>query len=240
MKMKKVLFAAIAALSLYGTSAWAQAVSPHWVFEDLKFRCHNTSLATNPGAFNDNGTLDAFDSTYASGIAKFDTTTSISTAGWASLASVGSGVDSSTVCRLFIYDAGASVGLTSVTLGRTSATAESIYIKVQVSANNVDWFDCAVIPGQAPVLNAWTAQPTVNAAVITFVCSQNTGISGKMWSLNYYKGQAGAGLRFGYDINHVSEFPFIRWIVSGTRATTNHAYKAKVGLVSSGQSSFGR
>lgn len=32
----------------------------------------------------------------------------------------------------------------------------------------------------------------------------------------------GAALRSAIDINHVHEFPFVRWIVSGTRATTNH------------------
>ena len=228
--MKKILLAALAALTLAGT-VQAQATATHWTYKDLAFRSHAaTAFSTVQGAFNDFGTLDAVDSVYASGIAKFDTTTSLSTAGWAVPNRIGSAVDSALVCRLFIFDAGASAGLTSVTLGRTSATAESIYVKAQVSANNVDWFDLAVIAGQAPVLNAWTAQTTVNAAVITFVTSTNTGISGKMWSLPYYSAQNAAGLRHGMDISHIGEFPYVRWIISGTRATTNHALKAKVGF----------
>ena len=233
--MKKILLAALAAIAvtLGVTDAWAQATAPHWAFVDLRFRNHAATQSTTGDfkPFNDFGTLDAIDSTFASGIAKFDTTTEVSTAGWAPPAAAGSGVDSVIVARLIVFDA----NLASVTLGRTSATAESIYIKTQVSPDKINWFDCAVIPGQAPVLNAFTVQTTVNAAVVTFVLSQNTGISGKLWSMGFYRAQAAAGLRAGVDINHINEFPFVRWILMGSRSL-NHSYKARVGFYTSNQS----
>lgn len=229
----RILLAALAALTM-ATSAWAQASGAHFVFEDVKFRSHNASFANQPGAFLDDGFVttgsqNAFDSLYAAGIAKFDTTVSVSTSGWAIPPRTGSAIDSALVARLFIFDAGGSVGLTSVTLGRTSATAESIYIKTQVSPDNTNWFDCAVIAGHAPVLNAWTAQTTVNAAVVTFTSSTNTGLSGKMWSMPYFTSVNGAGLRNGNDIASIWQFPYVRWIISGTRATTNHALRVRIG-----------
>jgi len=215
-----------------GTAFATEATGPHWVFEDVKFRSHSaTGFASQPGAFSDLGNLDAFDSTYASGIAKFDTTASVSTQGWA-LPNSAASLDSSTVARLFIYDS----GLASVTLGKTSATAESIYIKTQVSPNGKTWFDCAVIPGQSPVLNAFTVQTTLNAAVITFTASQNTGISDKMWSLRYVRSPGAAARKDAIDVNSLVEFPAVRWIIMGSRSV-NHAYSASVGhwTTSSGQ-----
>ena len=208
--------------SSYAPSVAAGPTTTHWVFETLKFRNHNTTFATQSGAFNDAGTLDAFDSTYASGIAKFDTTTAIATDGW-SLANTAGSLDSVTVARLYIYDA----GLSTVTLGKTSATAESIYIKTQVSPNGKTWFDCAVIPGQSPVLNALTVQTTANAGVLTFTASQNTGSSDKMWTLRYVKAPMAAARKDAIDINHIAEFPLVRWIIYGSR-TLNHSYNAAI------------
>lgn len=219
MKRTLVALLSVLALAITAGTASAQATWSHWVYQPLMFRTHSASVV---GVDGDPGRID---STYASGIAKFDTTTSISTAGWATQSRAGSAVDSSLVCRLFIYDA----GLSTVTLGKTSATAESIYVKAQVSANNVDFFDLAVIAGQAPVLNAFTVQTTVNAAVITFTTSTNTGLSGKMWSLPYYSAQNAASLRHGMDISHIGEFPFVRWIIMGSRSL-NHSYSAMVGF----------
>lgn len=201
--------------------AYAQSPQPRWTFDQVLFRSH---IAAQVGVDGDPG---ASDSSYASGIAKFDTTAGVPTNGWTPLAAAGGAVDSLSVARLIIFDA----GLASVTLGKTSATAESIYIKTQVSPNNNTWFDCAVIPGQSPVLNAFTVQTTVNAAVITFTASQNTGSSDKMWSLRYVAAQGAAGRKDAVDINNVHQFPYVRWIIMGSRSL-NHSYKAVIAHVS--------
>lgn len=227
--MKRLIAGLIlAALSLTISVVSADAatmVTAHKKVQPLKFRTTGLlSGLTDPAAVVNpqaGTTAGMVDSVYASGIAKFDTTAGVSTLGWIAPYG-GSAVDSGFVCRLLIYDA----GLSTVTLGKTSATAESIYVKTQVSANEVDWHDCAIIPGQAPVLNAFTVQTTVNAAVLTFTSSTNTGRSGKLWSIRFHGAQSGAGLKSGQDINHIHEFPFVRFIIVGTRATTNHSYKA--------------
>jgi len=214
--MKKLVLA-LAVIAAFAAPAFAQENAPaRWTFEDLKFR-NNRSAAAAPGII---------DSAYASGIAKFDTTTGIATDGWVFPVG-GSAVDSATVCRLIIYDA----GLADVSSGKTSATAESIYVKTQVSPNGRIWFDAAVIPGQAPVLNAWTVQTTVNAGVLTFTNSTNTGSSDKMWSVRYVAAQGAAGGKVIPDIYSIHTFPYVRWIISGSR-TLNHSYKAKVGFMS--------
>jgi hypothetical protein len=216
--MKKLVLAALALCAVVAPSFAQENAPARWTFEDLKFRNYR---AANPAP-------GFIDSTYASGIAKFDTTTAISTDGWL-VPGIGSGVDSATVARLLIYDSGL---FADVSAGKTSATAESIYVKTQVSPNGSIWFDCAVIPGQAPVLNAFTVQTTVNAAVLTFTNSTNTGISDKMWSVRYVAAQGAAGGKVIPDIYSIHTFPYVRWIISGTRATTNHALKAKVGFMS--------
>ena len=220
--MKKFLVLAALALAMVGfavkTADAARAAAGQKTVV-LKWRSHAAAYA--PGIAGGEG-VDVMggyvDSLCASGIAKFDTTAGLPLADLAFPASASS-LDSVCVLRLHIYDCG---NLSTVTLGKTSATAESIYIKTQVSANSKTWHDLAVIAGQAPVLNAFTVQTTVNAAVITFVNSTNTGQSDKLWTLPYFSKPNAAGLRPGLDINHVAEFPWIRWIVSGTRATTNH------------------
>ena len=218
--MKRFILGLVMLVGLVLTvgEASAQATWTHWVYQPVAFRSHSASVV---GVDGDPGRID---STYASGIAKFDTTAAVSTAGWAMPTSDGGAVDSVTTCRLFLYDA----GLANVSVGKTSATAESIYVKTQVSPNGAIWFDAAVIPGQSPVLNAFTVQTTVNAAVVSFTASQNTGISDKMWSLRYVSAQSAAGRKDGIDINRIHEFPFIRWIISGSR-TLNHSYSALVG-----------
>lgn len=207
------------------TMVWA-----HKKVQPLKFRTTgllsgltDPTAVVNPQAGTTAGMVDSL---YASGIAKFDTTAGVTTLGWIAPFG-GTAVDSGFVCRLTIYDA----GLSTVTLGKTSATAESIYVKTQVSANEVDWHDCAIIPGQAPVLNAFTVQTTVNAAVLTFVSSTNTGHSGKLWSIRFHGAQSGAGLKSGQDINHIHEFPFVRFIIMGSRSL-NHSYKADITYMS--------
>ena len=236
----------LASLALFASSAFAQMVAPHWTFMDVKFRDHNSTFASQTGAFLDDGFVttglpNAFDSTYASGTGVFDTTVTVSTTGWSLPNRTSSAADTATICRLFIYDAGPSVGLNTVSQGRTSATAESLYIKTQVSVNNFDWQDCAIMGGASPVIAAWTNALTVNGAVIVIPShSQNTGISGKTWGVGYNAGvQASGASRIANDINHIHEWPYVRWIISGTRATTNHALRAKVGFISASVQPFG-
>lgn len=234
--MKKFLVLAALALAMVGfavTTAEAAKVGVGMKTVQLKWRSYglNTSL-TDPNAQSAGGTIVFVDSTCASGIAKFDTSTAFSTADL-NLPAAASSLDSLTSMRVHIYDCG---NLSTVTLGKTSATAESIYVKTQVSPNGKIWFDLAILAGHAPVLNAWTVQTTVNAAVLTWTSSTNTGISDKMWSLPYMTKPNGASLRPGMDINHVHEFPFVRWIVSGTRATTNHNLGISVSYISAGDS----
>lgn len=230
--MKK--FLVLAGLALVALGVSVQTAEAAQVFASartvpLKFRNH--AAAYGPGVAGVTG-VDAMggyiDSTKASGIAKFDTTVTISTEGWVPQLYTSSAVDSAVVCKLMIFDAG---DLATVTLGKTSATAESIYVKVQVSANNIGWHDCAIIPGQAPVLNAFTVQTTVNAAVLTFTSSTNTGQSDKLWSVNFGSATGtanSAALKSGQDINHFWHFPYVRFIIMGTRATTNHNLAASL------------
>jgi hypothetical protein len=210
--MKKILLAL--ALTAIAAPVFAQESGPvRWTFEDLKFRNYR---AANPAP-------GFIDSTYASGIAKFDTTTAISTDGWA-LPPVGAVVDSSKTCRLLIFDSGL---FADVSAGKTSATAESIYVKIQVSPNGNIWFDAAILPGHSPVLNAFTVQTTVNAAVMTWVSSVNTGISDKMWSAQYVSTPSAANRKDAIDIYNFTTFPYIRFIIMGSRSL-NHAYKARL------------
>jgi hypothetical protein len=195
----------------------------------LKWRTHAAAYGAGIAGGEGVDVMGGFvDSLCASGIAKFDTTVGIPLADL-TLPPASSSLDSLTALRLHIYDCG---NLSTVTLGKTSATAESIYIKTQVSPNGKIWFDAAVIAGQAPVLNAFTVQTTVNAAVVTFTQSTNTGISDKMWSMPFMTKPNAAAVRAAVDINHVHEFPFVRWIISGTRATTNHNLGASVTYLS--------
>jgi hypothetical protein len=209
--MKKLALAALAAFTLVGV-AQAQVSSPaRWTFEDVRFR---SNAAANPAP-------GYIDSLTASGAAKFDTTVAIATAGWAPVYG-GSAVDSAVVCRLMVFDA-------QVTGSRTSTTAESIYVKTQVSPDGMAWFDCAVIPGQAPVLNAFTVQTTVNAAVLTFTNSTNTGISDKMWSVRFVAAQSAPGGKVIPDINSLHTFPYVRFILSGSRSLV-HNWRARIGF----------
>lgn len=222
--MKNVLRITLALMALAGTAFADPTVSMHRVTESVPFRVHIVGGDAS-GKTGTDEMGDYVDSLYASGIAKIDTTAYVSTNGWTVWAPGGAVPDTALVAKLLIYDA----GLASVTLGRTSATAESIYIKTQVSANKTDWHDCAIIPGQSPVIGALTVQTTVNAQVITFTSSTNTGVSGKLWALRYNTGIGAAGGKVGPpDIYHVVEYPWVRWIIMGTRATTNHSYKVSV------------
>ena len=233
--MKRVLVFAVllVACTVFAAEVGAGAQTAAGMrFVRLKFRTtglYATLAGTDAAAQKFGGTIGYIDSMKASGIAKFDTTAGIPLAGL-TLPPAASSLDSLTALRLYIYDAG---DLETVTLGKTSATAESIYIKTQVSANGIGWHDLAVISGQAPVLNAFTVQVTVNAAVITFTSSTNTGQSDKLWTLPYMTKPNAASLRPAQDINHAHEFPWIRWIIMGTRATTNHNLAASVGFLSS-------
>lgn len=210
--MKKLALAALAAFTMVG-SAHAQVASPaRWVFEDVRFR---SNAAANPAP----GFIDSLS---ASGAAKFDTTAAVSTSGWAPPAFGGSAVDSAVVARLMVFDA-------QVSGSRTSTTAESIYVKTQVSPDGVAWFDCAIIPGQAPVLNAFTVQTTVNAAVLTFTNSTNTGISDKMWSVRFVAAQGAAGGKVIPDVYSIHTFPYVRFILSGSRSLV-HNWRARIGF----------
>ena len=214
MKRLWVILGALAMVcALNVTVASAGQVAAHRAQKGLLFR---SNAAANPAP-------GYIDSVYASGIAKFDTTVAFSLSSVTYPPSNANGIDSLMVLRLNVFDA----GLASATLGQTSATAESIYIKTQVSADGVNWHDCAVIAGQAAVLNAWTVQTTVNAGVVTFTSSTNTGVAGKLWSMPFYAKSNAASLKMGLDIYHVHEFPFVRWILSGSR-TLNHSWKANV------------
>jgi hypothetical protein len=218
MKRFTLALAALVALAGFTGTAYAQATASHWAFRSVPFRVH---IATEVGVAGDPGGVD---SVYASGIAKFDTTAAVSTSGWADPQATGNAVDSVTIARLIIHDA----GLANVSAGKTSATAESIYIKTQVSPNGSIWFDAAVIAGQSPVLNAFTVQTTVNAGVVTFTASQNTGISDKMWSLRFVSGSQSASRKDAVDIYNINQFPFVRWIIMGSRSL-NHSYKVLLG-----------
>jgi hypothetical protein len=212
--MMKKLAMAVLAFCAIATPTLAQESAPvRWTFQDLPFRNYR---AANPAP-------GFVDSTYASGIAKFDTTVAISTDGWAVQQCASGAVDSVVTARLLIFDA----GLADVSAGKTSATAESIYIKTQVSANGVAWHDAAIIPGQSPVINAFTVQTTVNAAVLTFTSSTNTSISDKLWSVMFHAMPSAVPLRSGQDIYHLSTFPFIRFIIMGSRSL-NHSYRARL------------
>lgn len=213
--MKKFLVLAALVLGVFGLATQAgaaPAVAIHTAETPLVFRKHLVQA----------GDRDCYggyiDSVVASGIAKFDTTLGVSTAGWTKAPSGGALNDSTEHLAINIYE---SQMYATVTLGKTSATAESIYIKVQVSPDMCSWADLPVLDSHAPVLNAWTAQTTVNAAVVTFVKSTNTGISNKYWRLTF-----GSGLYCNADAILLS--PYVRFIISGTRTDTNHSLKASI------------
>lgn len=213
--MKKFLVLAALALCTVGfvTQAFAgSAVGVHKGEQQLVFRNHLVQVGQ---ADCDGGYTDSL---VASGIAKFDTTAAIPTSGWTYPPSGAALTDSMQVLVLHVYE---SQLYSTVTLGKTSATAESIYVKTQISPDGCSWSDLPILASHAPVLNAWTAQVTVNAAVTTFVSSTNTGISNKSWRIPF----GTATYRPAYPILMA---PYVRWIISGTRATTNHSLKAKV------------
>ena len=207
MKRLWVILGALAVFcALSVTSASAGQVAAHRTTKQLIFK--NTSATAVHGSL---------DSLVASKAAGFDTTSAFALNSVAYPPSNGNGIDSLMVLRLNVFDAN----------GSTAATAESIYVKTQVSADGVNWHDCAVIAGQAPVLNAFTVQTTVNASVLTFVSSANTGRAGKLWSVPFYAKSNAASLKMGLDIYHVHEFPFVRWILMGSQ-TLGHSWKANV------------
>ena len=207
MKRLWVILGALAVFcALSVGTANAGQVAAHRAIKPLFFD-HNSATAVN-------GSLDSL---VASGAAKFDTTQAFATNNL-TLPPASSSLDSLVTLRLFVFDHNSG----------TAATAESIYVKTQVSADGVGWHDVAVIGGQAPVLNAFTVQTTVNAAVLTWTASTNTGIATKMWTLPYYAKINAAGLKHGVDISHVHEFPYVRWILMGSRSLV-HQWKASVG-----------
>lgn len=178
---------------------------------ELKFRrtdLYATLVALDPTAqvntvYGSGSTAGYIDSVAASGAAKFDTTAWVSTALF-TRPNASASIDSSLILSLHVYDAGS-----------TAATAESLYIKCQVSTDGVSITEIPVLTGHAPVLNAWTLQTTVNAAVTAILNTSNTGLTTKSWRLGY-----GTAAHHNGDL--ILAYPRVRFILMGSRSLVHH------------------
>lgn len=233
--MKKIL--GLAGLLLLGcisiAHAQTQMVASHWVTEPLKFRSHAAAIGMftypNSGIDNLGGFVDSL-TIMNNGASALDTTTAISTVGWAPPAG-GFAADTVIVAQLAIQDAGSTTA--------TSAT-DSIYVYPQGSFDGKTWFCLAVVPSVLPN----TAVPGAIAGAAApngfgvLTQSASTAV-GKGWALKFV-GQSVGGTRVLLSIFDLARVPLVRFIVQ-TDASGAATYNLK-GVIShwSSQSSLNR
>ena len=221
MKRLWVILGALAMVcALNVTVASAQSLTaPSWVVEPLMFR---TNAAANPApgyvdsvSFN---RLNHVSSATVLSVACAETTTAISTNGWALPPSGGVLPDSVATCVLFLSDGGSSATLT-----------DSVYVSVQVSADGSNWLYVNPVANVAGVniLTTTTTQvagwPIPNAAGATTTTP-------KVFMKKWVKAAAG-GAQYP-DMANFYMWPLIRFIVvndvsSGAAVRVN--LKASVG-----------
>ena len=224
MKKFLALAALIAGVALTAVSATAgPLVATHLVHKQLWFRTHIAAPTAAQLALANSGYdgmgfyVDSTSATHAAA-ATFDTTVGVATAGWVLPPSTGLADSSGNAVVLFAYDAGG-----------TSASADSLYIGAQVSAEGSNWVDVAACLG-TPTPNAYLANTTVAGTVRIYLPINGTGASSNMWMTNYKTStQFVAGVNPTV-FNFVS-WPFIRFIFKGTD-TYKLALKAKVAYLS--------
>jgi hypothetical protein len=206
--MKKVLFAAIAALTLTGT-AWA---SQHTDAVDLHFR---TSVAANPTSVWDSLSC----SRVGAQIAVLCTTSAVGTKYWSSPENTIAG-DSTQFIQLHVFDQdGASC----------QSGADSLYIASQVSADGITWATAGTfVGGTAPTVVDRLDQTNV-AGGFRGCLTLNGASLGKgapLWKVTYYTKDLSSAQSKLEDCN-LRMWPYIRFII-GFADVAGYKVKAKV------------
>jgi len=226
--MKKILLAALAALTLVST-VWAATVivAPTLRFDQLKFRTHAAAgFAGQAGAVSDFGLFDAVDSTVAMrvGVAgaswPLDTTTAISTDGWA----VNDNkllADSTDFCTFFIYDQGGNTNT-------TQTGVDSMYIACQGSVDGTLWVTLRTfVGGTISSITDRLDQTNVTGAYRGVLTSNGASLAngGPVW-IQRYRLKDTPVAQEPSDAK-LDSWPYLRWIFGSHDAG---GYKVKCGV----------
>lgn len=205
----KRIFLVAAALVLFASSAIAgPLVAPHKVSKSVWFRTHIAAPTDAQKVLPNSGYdamgfyVDSLSATKAAA-ATFDTTAGISTDGWWVPPSTGLADSAYNAVTLLVYD-----------LGGSGATADSMWIDAQVSADGKSWQPVAACLG-APTHNAFLANTTVNGTVRLYLPIGGTASSSNAWMSNYKRSTqfvAGANPT----VFNFTDWPLIRFILKGT------------------------
>ena len=225
--MKKIL--ALAALGVVALVSFAQAgplVAPHMAFKALSFRTHIAAPTAAQLAYANSGYdnlgfyVDSL--TQQSTGSVFDTTTSISTVGWAAAVPVGTALDSSLAYHVFFSDA-----------GNSSTATDSLYIQEQVSPDGKNWQSAAQCLG-TPVALAYLLNTTVNGTVTPMITIGGTSSVAKIWGLKVGRvpSVAQTNQRLTPDIWSSADWPFIRFIIRSVAGTGIFNGQGKIGYFS--------
>ena len=235
MKKFLALAALIAGVALTAVSATAgPMVSQHWVTEPLKFRTHTTTAtATTPGAFKDEFYVSTNDAPYAvdssvatnSAAKSIDTTTAMSTVGWAPVIGAGMVADSTYSCTLNIYDGGITTD---------GSGTDSLYVFPQASFDGKNWFSLG-IPGVAAARITSTNRGLNTIAVVGqanvngFGIIKTEGSAGSLaWQLKF-PNNALAEVRAIPSIHGLWRYPLIRFLImTDVSAAATYQLKASV------------
>jgi len=224
--MRKRIFA----VTLLGVAALflaSQAFAAHLVTEPLKWRTHKVTAATGETLKDEDNAVTAcaacvvdsmaFHRLGATGstqaVAQAETTTAISTNGWAKPGD-GNGIDSVMVFRVTFNDG------TPFTAAGTFGNDDSLIVGVQVSENGRNWNYVN------PVKDVVGANPvTATAPAVAGFPLLESGGDGATFSLAFNSGIGGANLPDRYNC---WQWPFIRFVAVNGHAATYQSLTCSV------------
>lgn len=222
--MKRFIASALlATVALALLASVASAV--HWAAPDqLVFRTHKVTAGTGETLKDSYLTWGtsclacAVDSLYFTrlntagtthGVAQWDTTLAVNTAGWA-IPQTSGVADSSVVAKLVVYAAGAAHGV-----------SDSVHVGIQVSVDGVTWNYVN------PIKDVAGANPiTAVAAAVAGFGVPELGGDGDNYTLMF---RAGGGLSGSLpDRYNFWSWPLIRFVISGDHTATVSMLSAKL------------
>ena len=220
--MKKILLAALAALSIAGP-AWASgpSVPVHIKFDEVRF--------TTRAAANANGGL--VDSSFASRVGAagassvLDTTGAISTENWMFYNPVVLADTTNQFCTLLVYDA--------TSAGDCESGADSLAVAMQVSPDGVTWLTTAALPAQTASAGTNPIGTRNNQTILNGAFMDRLSLNGAalangqpVWAFRY----KARGAQQFVEVSEGSTqfYPFIRFILSFHDAK-GYIVQAKVG-----------
>jgi hypothetical protein len=225
--MKKILLAALAAFTLFGTAHAdsGPAVGLRFKWDPVLFR---SQAASNPNAVVDSAITSRVGAAGASSV--LDTTAAIGTDGWGMPTSSNVLADSNEFARLVVYDA---------PVGDCQSGADSLAVATQVSADGVSWVTLPVVAGQSSGAAGATIitrnNQTILNGVFMDVISQNGASIANgppVWIYRFkFRGAKPLG---STDIGDLPLYPMVRFILSFHDAA-GYIVSAKLGHLSNTQ-----